>query len=245
MATSESKDTDTNTNTPAHGSGLPLAGILINRNRDTRSDTESSTREKSKVAKSATGQLSEHGHHLQEIRPMAKHSGKSVVTFFTGLFQTMIAISTLGTSVTFSFILTGNTQLSNPTGYYGEGQVVTFLAVSWLLFLLNLAFASLGSTLLTFFKAHWVRDWDGEHGRRSQLEVQLYAVLVSGLLGGLIVGAFVFLCLVVVAYSPIVGWIALGFTSWFGLIIAVSVIWQLPWPWRNNTPDDDNGRKTP
>lgn len=174
---------------------------------------------------------------------MAKHSGKSVVTFFTGLFQTMIAISTLGTSVTFSFILTGNTQLGNPTGYYREGQIVTFLAISWLLFLLNLAFASLGSTLLTFFKAHWVRDWDGEHGLSSQLEVQLYAVFVSGLLGGLIVGAFVFLCLVVVAYSPVVGWIALGFTSWFGLIIAVSVTWQLPWPWRDNTPDE--GRKTP
>lgn len=239
MATSKSNET----NTSVQGSTSSNPSALVNRNGGIKIDTQESTLEKSKVAKSGTGQLSEHGHHLQEIRPMAKHSGKSVVTFFTGLFQTMIAISTLGTSVTFSFILTGNTQLGNPTGYYREGQIVTFLAISWLLFLLNLAFASLGSTLLTFFKAHWVRDWDGEHGIRSQLEVQLYAVLVSGLLGGLIVGAFVFLCLVVVAYSPVVGWIALGFTSWFGLIIAVSVTWQLPWPWRDNTPDE--GRKTP
>lgn len=216
----------------------PLPAETSNGDRNTRSDSEISITEKSKIVKSGTGHLSEHGHHLQEIKPMAKHSGKSVVTFFNGLFQTMIAISTLGTSVTFSFIITSGTQLGSPTAYYQQSQVATFLAISWLLFLLNLAFASLGSTLLTFFKAHWIRDWDGEHGRRSQLEVQLYAVFTSGLLGGLIIGAFVFLCLVVVAYSPVVGWIALGFTGWFGLIIAVSVFWQLPWPWRDNTPVD-------
>lgn len=207
------------------------------------SDAENGIAEKSRVGKTATGQLSEHGHHLQRIKPMANHSGQSVVTFFNGLFQTMIAISTLGTSVTFSFIITSTTQLGSPTGYYQQSQVATFLSISWLLFLLNLAFASLGSTLLTFFKAHWILDWDGKHGRTSQSEVQLYAVLTTGLLGGLMIGAFIFLCLVVVAYSSVVGWIALGFTGWFGLIIAISVLWQLPWPWRNNTPDE--GSKTP
>lgn len=187
-------------------------------------------------AKTSTGNGSEGGHDLYKIKPMAKHSGQSVVTFFNGLFQTIIAISTLGTSVTFSFILTSNTDLSRPNAYYNQAQVATFLAISWLLFLLALAFASLGSTLLTFFKAHWTRDWDGEHGRTSQVEVQFYAVLASGLLGGQIIGAFIFLCLVVVAYSPVVGWIALAFTGWFGLIILMSVLWQIPWPWRDNAP---------
>jgi len=64
----------------------------------------------------------------------------------------------------------------------------------------------------------------------------MYAVLTSGLLGGLVVGAFVLLCLVVVAYSPAVGWIALGFTGVFGLIILVAVVNQVPWPWRDNSP---------
>jgi len=187
--------------------------------------------------KTSTGLGSEGGHELYKIKPMTKHSGKSVVTFFNGLFQTIIAISTLGTSVTFSFILTSNTDLSNPNAYYSQSQVATFLAISWLLFLLALAFASLGSTLLTFFRAHWTRDWDGEHGRRSQIEVQSYAVLASALLGGQVIGAFIFLCLVVVAYSPVVGWIALAFTGWFGLVILVSVLWQIPWPWRDNMTD--------
>ncbi|KAK6368485.1 hypothetical protein LTR64_006639 [Lithohypha guttulata] len=189
------------------------------------------------IVKSGTGVVSEHGHELQKIKPMTKHAGKSVTTFFTGLFQTIIAISTLGTSVTFSFILSANTDLSNPAAYYSQAQVQTFLAISWLLFLLALAFASLGSTLLTFFRAHWERDWDGQHGKHSQFEVQAYAVLISGLVGGLVVAAFIFLCLVVVAYSPVVGWIALSFTGWFGLVIAISVLWQVPWPWRDNVPD--------
>lgn len=191
---------------------------------------------KRQTLKTNTG-LSEHGHDLLKIQPMAKHSGRSVVTFFNGLFQTIIAISTLGTSVTFSFILTSNTELSSPTAFFTQAQVATFLAISWLLFLLALAFGSLGSTLLTFFRAHWERDWDGEHGRRSQLEVQLYAVLVSGLLGGLIIGAFIFMCLVVVAYSSIVGWVALSFVGWFALVIICAVLWQIPWPWRDNKPD--------
>jgi len=173
---------------------------------------------------------------------MTKHEGKSVVTFFNGLFQTIIAISTLGTSVTFSFILSTDSELSRPEAYYDQSQVATFLAISWLLFLLALAFGSLCSTLLTFFKAHWIRDWDGEHGRISQREVQLYAVLASGLLGGLVIGAFIFLCLVVVAYSPVVGWIALAFTGWFGLVILLSILWQVPWPWRQNAPDPRGGK---
>lgn len=192
---------------------------------------------KRQAVKSETGNMSEGGHELQKIKPMSKHSGKSVVTFFNGLFQTIIAISTLGTSVTFSFILSANTELSNPNAYYDQAQVSTFLAISWLLFLLGLAFASLGSTLLTFFRAHWERDWDGDHGRQSQFEVQSYAVLASTLLGGLIIAAFVFLCLVVVAYSPVVGWIALAFTGWFGLLILLSVLWQVPWPWREDNPN--------
>ena len=190
---------------------------------------------KRQTIKTETG-LSEGGHSLYKIKPMAKHSGRSVVTFFNGLFQTIIAISTLGTSVTYSFILTGNTQLADPEAYFDQKRVVTFLAISWLLFLLALAFGSLGSTLLTFFRAHWERDWDGENGRRSQFEVQGYAVLISGLLGGLIIGAFMFMCLVVVAYSPAVGWIALSFVGWFALVIICAVLWQVPWPWRENKP---------
>lgn len=220
-----------------------LEGTSPNTAETSKDNSTSGDIVKRKIIKSSTGIVSEKGHELRQIKPMTKHSGASVVAFFTGLFQTIIAISTLGTSVTFSFILSANTQLGQPSSFFSFQEVLTFLAISWLLFLLALAFASLCSTLLTFFKAHWSRDWDGEHGKHSQFEVQFYAVLASGLLGGLIIGAFVFLCLVVVAYVPVVGWIALAFTGWFGLVILVSVLWQVPWPWRDNAPDTRS--KTP
>jgi len=181
--------------------------------------------------------FSEHGHLLRHVRPMSQHTGASVSTFFNGLFTTMIGIATLGASITFSYVLSNNTSApssKHPT--FHQGQIQEFLAISWLLFLLALAFASLGSTLLTFFKNHWIADWDGMNGKTSQWSVQMYAVIASGLLGSLIVAAFVLLCLVVVAYTSVVGWVALGFTCFFGLVILAAVTNQAPWPWRDNRP---------
>jgi hypothetical protein len=191
--------------------------------------------------KTATGINSEHGHTLSQIEPMAKHSGSSVAIFFNGLFQTILAISTLGASITFNYVLSNsnapNSSIpSASTRRFSARTVQLFLAVSWLLFLLALASAALGSTLLTFFRKHWEADWDGKRGKTSQTTVQLYAVFASGVMGSLVVGAFVLLCLVVVAYEPTVGWIALGFTSFFGLIMMVSVANQVPWPWRDDQP---------
>jgi MFS family permease len=196
-------------------------------------------------AKTPTGLFSEHGHSLTHIRPMAKHSGSSVATFFTGLHTTIIGISSLGASVTFSYVLSNNTQdVPSQSPRFSKEQVQQFLAISWLLFLLGLAFASLGSTLLTFFKSHWIADWDGFNGKNSQWQVQMYAVLASGVMGGLIIGAFIVLGLVVVAYSPIVGWIAVGFTAAFGLFILLAIINQAPWPWRDNTPSQTHRHRT-
>jgi len=168
---------------------------------------------------------------------MPKHTGGAVVIFFNGLFTTIIGLATLGTSITFSYVLSNNTQPpTSRTPTFGTQEIQLFLSISWLLFLLALAFASLGSTLLTFFKDHWRADWDGLNGKTSQESVQWYAVFASGLLGALVVAAFILLCLVVVAYSVVVGWIALGWTIFFGFIMVMAVCNQVPWPWRDNRP---------
>ncbi|OQV06354.1 hypothetical protein CLAIMM_10932 [Cladophialophora immunda] len=187
--------------------------------------------------KTHTGFYSEHGHSLSHIRPITKHPGSSVTTFYSGVFTTIIGISTLGASITFSYVLSNNT--STPRArkpVFNVDQIQEFLAMSWLLFLLALAIASLGSTILTFFKDHWIADWDGLNGKTSQRSVQMYAIVAAGLMGGLIIGAFVLLCLVVVAYTAVVGWVALGFTSLFGVIILLALMNQAPFPWRDNTP---------
>lgn len=171
---------------------------------------------------------------------MSRHSGQSVTTFFSGLFSTIIGVGTLGSTITFSYVLNNKDSLADTESYFNKAQVQRFLATSWLLFLLDMAFAAIGSTIMTFFRAHWIKDWNGEHGRRSQREVQLYAVVMSALMAGLTVAAFIFLCLVVVAYEEVVGWIALGFTCCFGFMMLVSVIYQYPWPWKDNSPDMKN-----
>jgi hypothetical protein len=187
------------------------------------------------TAKTPTGLHSEHGHSLGRIQPMAKHSGESVATFFNGLFATIIGIATLGASITFSYVLqpSSNSPPHTHTHNFSPHTIQLFLAISWLLFLLALAFASSFSTLLTFFKNHWKQDWDGLHGKTSQVTAQWYAVIASATMGGLVVGAFICLCLVVVGYQPVIGWTALGFTSCFGLLITCSVLYQCPWAWRD------------
>ena len=179
---------------------------------------------------------SEHGHAITRIQPMTRHSAESVSAWFNGFFTTIIGISTLGASITFSYLLSSPTAPRSGS-VFSVDHVQGFLGVSWLLFLLALAFGSLSSTVLTFFKDHWKKDWEGEHGKTSQRDVQLYATFATGLLGGLMVSAFVFLCLVVVAYSPVIGWLALGFTAAFGLVVVLGVAIQAPWPWQNNQPD--------
>jgi hypothetical protein len=178
---------------------------------------------------------SEHGHNLSHISPMTRHPAESVFTWFNGLFTTVIGISTLGASITFNYVI-GNSNRPATESYFSPREVQLFLGISWLLFLLSLVSASLGSTILTFFKDHWKKDWNGEHGKTSQRDVQLYATFATALLAGLIISAFMFLCLVVTAYSPVVGWIALAFTAAFGLLCVVGVMYQVPWPWQNNQP---------
>lgn len=205
------------------------------------SDPQSTLPQSTPKSNEPDSRASTHGHSFSEIEPMAKHSGASVTTFFHGVFQTILAISTLGASITFNYVLSNSNSSNSPTplptsGRFSADTVQLFLATSWLLFLLALAFAALGSTLLTFFRRHWEEDWDGKRGSTSQVTVQIYAVTASTVMGSLTVGAFVMLCLVVVAYQSTIGWIALGFTSFFGMVILAGIWNQVPWPWRHDNP---------
>ncbi|RMZ78295.1 hypothetical protein DV737_g3943, partial [Chaetothyriales sp. CBS 132003] len=202
-----------------------LADLTYHRPDMEASELGTQFREKSSQARVDA----DHGRLEAKIVHKPKYSGASVVTFFTGLFQTILGIATLGASVSFSYVLSNTQQPTVINANFTMQQVPLFLAVSWLLFLLALAFASLGSTLLTFFNKPWQKDWDGLQGPARQLRVQIYAVGASALMGTLIIAAFCLLCLVVAAYTPIVGWIALGFTALFAIIICIAIINQIPW----------------
>ena len=161
---------------------------------------------------------------LPHIKSITKHSGISVAAWFKAFFQIVIALSTLGASVSFNFILT---DVREPRFMWAKAQISVYLSVSWLLFLLALAFASLASTILNFFQGHAVRDWDGENQSR-RVVLQYYATLTSLILYGLVIAAFVFIGLVVTAYSFVVGWVAVGFTAMFGIGGLLSIVRQSP-----------------
>ncbi|ERF75677.1 hypothetical protein EPUS_08631 [Endocarpon pusillum Z07020] len=150
---------------------------------------------------------------LPRIKPITKHSGISVSSWFKAFFQIVIALSTLGASVSFNFILS---DIKEPKFMWSKPQIQVYLSISWLLFLLALAFASLASTLLNFFQGHAVRDWDGDDPRRKRV-LQYYATLTCLVLYGLVIAAFAVMGLVVMAYSFVVGWVAVGFTAMFGI----------------------------
>jgi hypothetical protein len=107
-------------------------------------------------------------------------------------------------------------EIKEPRYLWSRPQIQIYLSVSWVLFLLALAFASLASTILNFFQGQAVRDWDGGERRRKWV-LQCYATLASVVLYGLVIAAFVVMGLVVTAYSFVVGWVAVGFTALFGV----------------------------
>ncbi|KAL9107651.1 MAG: hypothetical protein Q9227_007458 [Pyrenula ochraceoflavens] len=144
-------------------------------------------------------------------------SAENVATWFAGFFQTLLGLSTLGASITFSYVLSSSSNTSLPRdAYFSSRQLSHFLALSWLLFVLALAFTSIFTTLLQFYHADAISHWTrGGHGKRLVL---WYATLACALLYGLVISAFIFLCLVDVAYAETIGWVATGFAIAFAVL---------------------------
>jgi len=67
-----------------------------------------------------------------------------------------------------------------------------------------------------------------------------WATVVSSVLFGILMAAFVFLGLVVVAYAGPVGWAAVGATAFFGTLGFGSIVWQSPIG--SNPPEADGWR---
>jgi hypothetical protein len=126
----------------------------------------------------------------------------------------IIGISTFGASICFSVIMT---ELPDPVPirqaspskltekvHFGKEAVRKFLSLSWLMFVLALGFAII-----------------------SQIKLQRSREYGSGLrwleitLNGLILSAFMFLSLSVSAYVPEVGFVGVGFISFFALVLII------------------------
>lgn len=161
-----------------------------------------------------------------EDPPKPAHPGERLASYFENFFRTVIGIATLGASITFAKIVQAPVAPFDNFGY-SKYDIQWFLAISWLLFVLALAFTSAFASLLSLYRPQAVKAF-GSKATSERRKVMWYVTLVSILLFGLTIGAFVFASLVVVGYAGAVGWVTIGFCIVFGVGGFGTIIYQSP-----------------
>ena len=155
--------------------------------------------------------------------------GERLATYFENFFKTIVGISTLGASLTFNKIIQPPVEPWIDYGISSE-TVQFYISISWLLFLLALVITSAIASLMSLYRPQAI-DAFATKVHKWKKRVMWAATLTSLLLLLLVFSSFVFLSLVVVAYSGPVGWVTLGFTVFFGVLAICGVIWQSPMKW--------------
>lgn len=158
-----------------------------------------------------------------------KHPGERLASYFDNFFRGIIGITTLGASITFSTIVQSPVPPFRDYGISPQGAQY-LLATSWLLFALTLAFTSFFASALSLWRPQAIAAFGDPHGE-ARRKVLWFAIGVMALLFGMVLSAFLTVGLVVVAYAGPVGWVAVGFTVFFGLLGYGCIIWQSPLKW--------------
>ncbi|KAF6801111.1 hypothetical protein CSOJ01_12010 [Colletotrichum sojae] len=148
-------------------------------------------------------------------------SVKDYQTFISFIFSVAI----FGAS-TFAVLAS---QMQNPDDLWKPDKacfnlrtVRNFLGIAWLCFVLTIALAGYSSSLLTVlrqrggdtYEGSWGKQWDG------------IGIFISAYLHVLLVTAFMFLSLALVAYVGTVGWVAVGLNSVASLFVVGLSIYQ-------------------
>lgn len=136
----------------------------------------------------------------------------------------IIQFSIFGGSITFAVILSQN---EPPDRYWTKNEVQSFLCTSWLFFTLTLLFASACEMTLSFHRKDIIE------GRcYSWMTYFFTKIPISLVLQILILLALLYVSLVIVAYSKLNGWVAIGFTSAFFVFAIIAWIVELFGGWR-------------
>lgn len=147
-----------------------------------------------------------------------------VVDFLWSLFSAVIGISTFGASITFGRVVSG---VAAPVGEYTEEEVLSFLSLAFLLFLVALGTASFLAVGLRFNRES-IKAGLRSHGKRRRLWTGV-TMAASGLVQGLIFAAFIFISLALRAYTEAVGTASLIFTSVFAALAFLFILGQAIW----------------
>ena len=161
--------------------------------------------------------------------PAAKHPGDRLASYFENFFRTIVGVSTLGASITFSKIVQAPVTPFHSYGFEIH-QIQYLVATSWLFFIISLAFTSFFASALSLWRPAAVKAFGTTDGD-TRIKVLWFATGVSALLFSLEVAAFVTISLVVVAYTGAVGWVAVVFTIIFAILGWGTIIWRSPLEW--------------
>jgi hypothetical protein len=158
----------------------------------------------------------------QTITPNTAGTAEAVASF-QGFLSFIIGISIFGASI-FTVIIS---EIANPGDLseaprFTRETVRTFLGISWLLFVLALGVVALSMSLLAYQQEHKNTGINGPWRYRWER----LGLLASALIQLLVIAAFLFLSLVLVAYTEVVGWVAVAFTSIAAACAFVSLVFQ-------------------
>lgn len=168
-------------------------------------------------------------HPGDPIDPTAQHPGDRLASYFENFFRTITGVSILGASITFTNIIRSPVTPFHNFGF--SSRVIQYLiSLSWLFFVLALAFTSFFASALSLWRPQAVKAFGTTTGA-DRIKVLWFATGVSAFLFGLEVVAFITISLVVTAYTGPVGWVAVGFIIIFGLLGFGVIIWRSPITW--------------
>jgi hypothetical protein len=139
-----------------------------------------------------------------------------------------IATGVFGGQITFIVVIS---EIADPaasrvgptsTFLFGKDTVRLFVALSWLLFMMELGIAALGKVLLMDDRIkHAMKNYFERKGRAMGYVYSVFSFVMNGLP----LVAFLFLALAVTAYVPVVGLIGVGMISLFTFL--VFVLWAM------------------
>jgi len=146
-----------------------------------------------------------------------------VIKSFEGFLSFVISLSIFGASI-FAVIVS---EIANPSDFtekprFTRETVRTFLGIGWLLFILALGVVALSMSLLAYQREHKNAALDGPWKNTWEC----LGLLASSLIQLLVIAAFLFLSLVLVAYTKAVGWVAVALASTAAAFAFVSLAVQ-------------------
>ncbi len=168
-------------------------------------------------------------HPGDPIDATAQHPGDRLASYFENFFRTITGVSILGASITFTNIIRSPVAPFHNFGFNSR-TVQYLISLSWLFFVLALAFTSFFASALSLWRPQAVKAFGTTTGA-DRVKVLWFATGVSAFLFGLEVVAFITVSLVVTAYTGPVGWVAVGFIIIFGLLGFGVIIWRSPMTW--------------